>query len=278
MDALIVTFLSLHHPHEYQREVYRSFRFLEGFEYPDLYSGYIDLLTLQSYKSSDQLIDEVDRLLHSQLDTALQQHLITLSPETTFVQKNEVLCALLMLQDLEDYSPVEAILESTATDEEMIAEIIELYSALDSTEFLSILDAFNPAVLMQLKTYIAQKSQLVTEQASYQALLPRLKQFITLHGKASTGYALLEHGVKPGHAIDFYLDLVEDQLEPTALNIASLILLDPASLASPLKVFHQCSQRLFPDIRHIPSIEAELLCLFNTLDEHVRASQHKAVV
>lgn len=278
MDALIVTFLSLHHPHEYQREVYRSFQLLEGFEYPNIYSTYIDLLTLESYKSSDQLIDEFDRALHVQLDRVLHEHFIFLTTEATFIQKNEILQALLTLQSLDDYSPVMTILESMESDDEIIAAIIEEYSAIDSSEFLSILDEFNSCTLMKLKEYIEQKSVVQQEQVSYQDLLPRLKQFMKLHGKESVGYGLLSHDVKPGHAFNVYLELLGDQLEPTAINIASLILLDPVSLQSPIAIFNQYSQQLFPDMRHIPIIEAELLRLFNTLDEHVRASQQKAPI
>ena len=272
MDALIVTFLSLHHPHEYQREVHRSFQILEGFEYPDLYSQFIDLLTLESYKSSDQLIDEFDRLIHIKLDTVLQQHFIYLVAEATHIQKNEILQALLYVQDLEDYHPVEMILESTASDEEQMALIIEEYSAIDNTEVLSILQTFNSVTLMKLKEYIDQKAKLAQASNEYRTLLPRLREFVKLHGKKTVGYQLLDHDVKPGHPFKTYLDLLES-FDKTALNIASLILLDPESLKSPIAIFNQHSQLLFEDIREIPMIEAELLQLFNTLDEHVRASQ-----
>lgn len=271
MDELIIAFLDVHHPQEYQHEVYRSFQLLEAFEYPDIYSDFISLLTLESYKQTEQLIDEFHHLLIQRLDTVLHQHYIHLSTEATFVHRIEIIQGLLALQTLEDYNPVLTVLESSLTDEEQIASILEEYCNLDHSEILSIVDAFNNVTLIKLKEFIQQKATLEQEIQPFKYLLPRLRQFFKLYGKDNIGYQLIDNDVKPGYMLDTYLQITELQFERTAVNVASLILLDPRSSESPIALFNQYSHTLFNDIRLIPAIEAEILKMINVTDEHVKA-------
>lgn len=271
MDDLIVNFLEAHHPHEYQHEVYLSFKLLSGFEYPDIYSSFIDVLTNESYQSTEQTIDAFDITLHNQLDEVLKYHQIVLVDDATHIQKNALLSALLTLQTLDDHTSVLCVLESLETDEEQLSSILADYCDLDQTEILSIIADFNPIMLTCLKRYIQDKLSLAAETVPYQALLPRLKQFFTLYGKENIGYILIDQDVKPGYPLDMYLSLTENTFDKTAINITSLILLTLESQQSPIDLFHQYSERMVGDIRIIPSIEAEMLQILNTVDEHVRA-------
>lgn len=271
MDDLIVTFLETHHPFEYQNEVYRSFKLLEGFEYPNLYSNYIDILSNESYTSTEQLIDDFDIMMHRQLNTVLDHHRITLVDDASHIQKNEILSALLTLQTLDDYTPVMMVLESLETSEEKISLLLEDYCSMDQTEIISIIADFNSITLENLKQYIISKEQLERESIDYQVLLPRLKQLFKLHGKDNIGYQLIQQDVKPGYPLEIYLELTENNFDKTPINILSLLLMTLESQTSPIELFRKYSEMLIKDIRQIPAIEASILQLLNTLDEHVRA-------
>lgn len=276
MDELIVDFLEDSCMPEYVAEVYRSFKICSDYAYPQLYESFIDILISASFTTVDQRKNEFHNELHGKLDFILKNHRITLIPAASLYQKNEMLTALYVIQSLEDYSPVLAVLESLETDEEKLTAVLEDYCQLDQTEQLSILQELDPITLELLKTYIGQQQKLV-EESSYKELVPTLKAFFKVAGPQNLGRALLDNAVKPGQSLAVYLEFIDTVIgathEQTAENIVSLIYLTPESIQSPLVVFNQNSLLLLKDLSLVVKVEPYVIQWIDRTNELLKAQR-----
>lgn len=277
MDELIAEFLLHTCTPEYSHEAYRSFKIFADFEYPDVFSSFIDILTNESFTTSEQLRDEFHSELHKKLNYILEQHNLKLISTASIRQKNEFLTALYMLQGLEDYSPVIAVLESLETDEVKLTSILEDYCQLDMTEQLTLIADFSPITLDRLKDYIEQQATIKAEQAEYRDLIPPLKAFFKLFGKNNIGYVLIDNDVKPGQPLETYLgyidNIVASSIDQTALNVLSLIYLTKESLRSPLTVFNQHSLQMLKELTLVSKVEPLLIRMTAKVDELLKAQQ-----
>lgn len=277
MDELIAAFLEHVCTIEYANEAYRSFKICNDFEYPDLYSSFIDILTNESFISTDELKDSFNHELHDKLNSILKQHNLELTALASLFQKNEMLSALYTIQSLEDYSSVIAVLQSLETDEVKLTTILEDYCQLDMSEQMTIIKHFEPTTLDLLKEYIQRKTALVTEESSYRNLIPAIKVFFTLFGKDNVGYALIDNDIKPGQSIDLYLNYIDNivakTLDQTAINVLSLIYLTPESIQSPLAVFNQHSLQMLKDLALVPKVETLVLRMVSKVEEYLKAQQ-----
>lgn len=277
MDDLIVTFLSSTCSPEYANEVYRSFKICNDFEYPNLYSRFIDILTNESYASGDQLRDEFHEELSNKLNDILQQHNLKLVDTATLFQKNEMLTALYSIQSLEDYTPVILVLESLETDEVKLTTILEDYCQLPMEEQLSIITELNPVTLSLLKEYINQSLLNKSKQDSYRGLVPALKVFFKLFGRDNVGFALIDNEVKPGQTLDVYLSYIDNivakTIEQTAINVLSLIYMTPKSVHEPLTVYTENSVLMLRDLKLVSKVEPLVITMIGQVNDYLKAQQ-----
>ena len=280
MDELITEFLLCTNSPEYNNEVYRSFKLCNQFEYPNVYSPFIEILANESYASNDQLQDQFDFQLHVTLNEILKQHNLQLSNEATLIQKNDIIEALYTIQGLEDYSAIETVLNTLDTDEVKLAIILEDYCSLDRTEILSVIEFFNPVTLELLKVFINDKQKSIEDNSVEKSLIPTFKLFIQLYGRDNIGALLINNGIKLGYDLNLYLgyiDNIQAQTDSqTAVNVMSLIYMTPESLNGPLTIFNQYSLNMLHDLTLVGRIEPLVIRIINEVNEYIEANKLKA--
>lgn len=273
MDSLIAHFITTTYTVEYANTIYRSFKICEDFEYRDLYSGFIDILTVDD--TTDNYQDRFTDTLTGILDGILQLHHLRLIPTATIRQRNELLTALYTIQDLEDYSSVLSVLESLETDTIKITTILADYCQLDMSEQLSIIDSFSPITLELLKSYISLRDTERTQGHNHE-LIPTLRVLYRLYGRDSIGHLLIEHGVCVGLSIPLYMQhidsIVADDDAQTAINVASLIYMTPESLSSPLVVYTTNSLVMLKSLTVVSKIEPLVIAIIDRVQEFTKAT------
>lgn len=279
MDELIVEFLNATSADEYINQAYQSFKILNDLDYQDVYSDFIDILTNESFVTTDSLKDEFNVTLHRKLDEVLRSHRVGLSQEATLYQKNQMLIALFTIQQLEDYTSVMCVLESLETDEVKLTSILEDYCELDYTEMMTIIEDFNPIALMALKQYVENQTALndLVANENIKQYIPVLKAFFKLYGTNNIGHLLIENDVKPGQSLETYLtyvdNLVASTVEQTALNVISVLYMTPDSLKSPLELYRKHSLEILHDLALVSKVEPMIISMTDRVNEYLKVQR-----
>lgn len=266
MDELIGAFLESYLTDEFREEVERSFALFDFFEYNQAYSSFVDLLNDQSNISSDEMKDRFVNELNDKLDYMLLQHTIKLVDTATTYERNEILTSLAHIQKLEDYTGIIRILESMIDDYETLAIILSDSTLLGKEDILLLIESFDPSMLRTLKQYIYQKEEeaAVSDEVSLN-LVDNFKIFCLYAGNKHIGANVLQNGVLIGDRFGTYLPYVQEYLvtpndvEATALNILSLILLSIDGYNSTLLVYRKYSYQLLQDLNLVSKVEVKVL-------------------
>lgn len=282
MDELISTYVENTFTEELKHEIYRSFSLFDYFEHQNALSGLIDILNDASYMDSNALKDKFVLELHSQLDYVLQQHNIRVTPEATLEEKNEIISALALIQNLEDYSGIITLLESFESDDLQLATILSDLCMLDYTRILSLIEYFDPHILQLLKDFIYSKeNEAAGEDKQPLAVVANAKLFFTQYGKENIGGNLIDNDVNMGSKFETYLPFVDEDLvvesdEQTAMNILSLLYLSIDGYNAPLLVYRKYSYQLLHDLNRVSKIETLIVKTINLFEEFKKAHNEKA--
>lgn len=277
MDELLALFMESTYTKELCEEIERTFGLIEFFQYKDAYSGLIDIVTQEGETDKNTMHDMFIDEIHNKLNYMLEQHTITMVPEATITQKNEILLALAHIQNLEDYTSIIITLESFDPDEEQLASILEGLTMLDEHTIMMLIKDFDKSLLKKLKEYIyldeSRKPQL--DKIHY-SLLEHYKLFNKVYGTENIGSQLLMAGMSPGENFVTYLGYIDHSLIGptdiiTATNILSLIYLSADGYNSPLLIYRKHSLDVLQDLNMVSKIEVHILNMIAQLAEHKKA-------
>ena len=256
MNELIDVFLENYFTEEFKDEVYRSFNLFDKYEYLDAYSEFVNIITDYNQSSTDDLKDKFVIELQTRLDYVLNEHTIKLVETTTIEEKNEILSALLLIQNLEDYSGIINTLESLESNEEQLAIILSDLCLLSDVKIMELVESFDSTILSKLKQFIYSKetdNQDIDEETQKTKLniTNNLKLFFELSGTNNLAYLLISSSIIVGELFETYLSYIEDDIvsksdEQTAINILSMIYLSSNGYNAPLLTFRKYSYRLLP--------------------------------
>lgn len=264
MTPEILAFVQMFYTDELTREINRSFDLLDDFQLNNIDSPYIDIMMQHQLVTNEQLMDEFIAQLNRHLDYVLSEHTVILIDEATITEKNEVLSALLLVQNLEDYTGVIAALESLAPDEEQLADIISDLSSLDKIDVIRIVEDFNPSILQHLLKYIEDKQQDISTEPCPD-ILKAYKLFNECFGNNHIAYELVENGLLLNQTFELYLSYVKEDIsnpelsaKQKALDIYSILIVSEDGNKEPTAIYRQYSQSLFQDLNQIKAVESEL--------------------
>ena len=283
MDALLIAFINNNYSHEMQEEIYAYFTLCDSFQNPQAYTECLDIVTDTIQTSSEIIADTLLISINDDLDYMLMQHTVILIPEATIAQKNQLLSALFILQDLEDYSIVINILESFEDDYVKFATILSDLCLLDTMEIISIVSVFQRTILDQLKSLIYKREKIkVVIRNTNPAIIENLKIFTTLYGDQLTGMQLIVNGFIIGEKFRTYFPYIEksiitENIEETTLNILSVIYITTESLNDPIAVYREISDLLFKDLNQISKVESMIISRVGEINEYRKAEQAKLV-
>lgn len=282
MDKLIIDFITAYFTYDLQVEIYRSFRLLNDYEYNDAFAGFVDIINNESYVSAEDMKDQFIIELNSKLNFILKEHTIELTNEATIFDKNEILVAFLLIQDLEDYTGIISLLESFESKEEKLSLILSDLTMLDQAKVLELVVSFSDTMLDTLKQFIYEIENNKPEKANGSKFITinNLKQLFSCLGKDNLGYLLAKSGVIVGERFETYLpytdkDLVANTDEQTALNILSLIYMSSDGINNPLLLYRKYSFQILQDLNKVSRIEVLVVSMVNKLNEFKKALHEK---
>lgn len=280
MNSEILAFVQMYFTDELSREINRSFNLLKDFQLNNIESPYNDIIMQHQEVHNEQLMDMFIAQLNRHLDYVLSEHTIFLIDEATITEKNEVLAALLLVQDLEDYTGITSALESLASDEEQLADIISDLSQLPKVEVIRLVESFNPKMLANLLEYVTQKTQEKLEEPNPE-ILKSYKLFNKCFGTNHIGNELVEHGLLLNQPFELYLNYVKEVLtsgnaKDIALNIYSLLVVSSDGNTQPNAVYREYSQGLLQDLNQIKAVESELTQLVSIFNQRKAVEKEAA--
>jgi hypothetical protein len=281
MDELIASFINVTYTTELKNEIRRSFQLADLFQYKYLSINLLDLLTIAYENDSNMLADRFILTLHAGLDYILNEHNITLTEDTSIRTKNEILSALNVVQDLEDYTSIICILESFEDDAVKLSTVISDLCVLDVTDVMVSLESFDDSILTTLKDYIYGKESTVHETITddVTGYIDNLKVFISLYGDETIGSKFIEGGFSLGEPIEVYLGFLEADFtnitddKTVAMHVLSLIYMSQGSLSNPIDVYREHSAMLLKDLSRVSAIEVMILDMISKVEEVKNANQ-----
>lgn len=281
MDELLQVFLESYFSEEMQDEIAKSFDLFDYFEYTQAYQGLNDIAHEHGSVDTNELQDRFINEINVKLNYILKEHTIVLIDTATISQKNEIITALGHLQKLQDYSGVLITLESLSSDEEQLSSILSESTMMDETEIMSLIESFDPSMLRTLKQFAYQKEDELEQstEANYN-LITNFRLFNSFCKCKSIGTALVANGTLTGAKFSTYLSFVEDNLlvpkniDETAMNIYSVLLMSIDGLNSTLLVYRKYSLNILKDLSLVSAVEAKLLNLIAQFTEYKKV-QHE---
>lgn len=287
MDNLIEAYIGeTFHP-DLVDTIKKAFSLFEAFELPDYESEFIDLLMMEDMELSQNVQDHFTTILHKQIDTIIQFHLITPMEASHIHEKVSLLEALYNIQHLNDYTTIIHTLEADYDPLERLAEILSSCSEMTPLAIENMILDFNPSILDTLKQFVYGKETdtktILTDNQELQRKIIRnlrtFKDFLTtnlaLSFKNHTGIGLqmLESNVMVGQDLELYIPFVDAQLKHTdypklALDIYSIILLSSEGYINPVGVFKKNAGWLMDDLTAISKVDPLIMILTNAFDKY----------
>lgn len=248
LDETLVDYLATHYHHDYVLEILRTFEVLDLLGYENADAQFIELLSTYSYSTPDALSDAIITKLYEVIAQVLHEHDIELLPEAPLSLCHEVLSAIYLLQQLEDYRYLDELLSSELSPMELFCEAIKYVSVLSDEEILQCVTLPNDLFITALKNYVKERVQTQpSDEALDKALIENYRAFRDFCAPhRPLGVVLLEAGVRAGAEFDEYLMYLET-IEATAqcaLDILSLILLAQNAYRYPLVIWRRYAPML----------------------------------
>lgn len=266
---------------ELQSEIQNSFALFDAFEHRQAYVYLPDIVLDIDADNTDLTQLKFLSAIHEQLDVIFKAHQIDLSEGVELSVKNQILSVLFRLQQLEDVVPVLRILESSFSDEEKIAKIVEAYSELDEASVLIAIESIHPSTLEQLQFFLyAQEEKEEKEPEIDPGVLneiqSNLKDFFAICGQDNLAFEFIQSGMTVGRPIKLYYPYVKEYLiaeedVQSAKNLLSLFLMAQDTYQDPLQIYRIYSESLVLDNEQRMRIETQIGALLNELHHYQEA-------
>lgn len=255
----------------------------DAFEYAGIYQKLSDVLGDLRDEEADSIELKFLGAFEESYAFLFGQHQITLESDVSFSIQNEILGVLYRLQNSEDPVPVLRLLESSFSEEEIFAKIVESFSMVDEATVLSSVKEIEPSSLRILQTFLYQKETMASEEEQLDPetkaqLVKNLKDFFEVHGKEALAFEMITNGIEVGYTLKLYYPFIKDVLvteddTTTAKNLLSFFFLGSDTFNDPLKVYQQQSETLFHSYssERIMRVEVLLGKLLNDLRQYQKA-------
>lgn len=280
MDELVAAFIDNFYSDELKQEILRSLDLIEKFESDNIYDTLINLINQSETLSTEDICDYFVTELVNKLNFILREHKIITNPDTPIQKLNEILNALYLIQNLEDYTGIIRLLESFESDTEILVQILSELCVLSESEILECIYDFDAIILKNLKQFIYSKEKEPIE-INDQNFINNIKTFFELFKINTVGQVLIKSGIKLNFSIKFYLqylskDILIGDNENIALNILSVLMITSEGQKDPVNVYRKISFHLFQNLNTTSIIEVELIKLLNKYNEYKNAKDSVA--
>lgn len=277
MDELVAAFIENFFSDELKQEILRSLDLIEKFNSDIIYDDLINLIHQSEVLSTEDISDYFVTELVDKLKFILRAHRIEPNNEIPIQKLNEILNALYIIQNLEDYTGIIRLLESFESDTEILIKIIAELCTLDETEVLECIANFDGVILKNLKQFIYSKEKEPLE-ISNETFIFNIKCFFELFQINTVGKVLLDSGMRIDSNVKFYIQYLSKDIligndENKALNILSVLMLTTEGQKDPINIYRKISFYLFQNLNTTALVETEFIKLLNKYNEYKNAKQ-----
>lgn len=261
-------------------EIQRTTELLEHYQM----EGFEDELKDIVYRSEDRTKDDTQDAflskLQDQVRFVLKSQMFTVSDEAKLFECNEILEALALFQDLEDYTLDINLLESDLEDSEKVYAILSKYCTLTDSKLFELIEEMDDDIIDAMKNLAYQKADDGKEDVGYSEnelqIIHNFRRFMQfVKDRPTCGSNLLSCGAMVGLPLEHYINNLGEDLETRevgdiALNVLSIIMLSEDALKEPLLALRRVSTGIFhdPSVAYkVDSIVTQALNEFNTFSK-----------
>lgn len=157
LDELTVAYITSTFTEIAQYEIHRTFELFELFGLKYYEDKYVNLLSNENIDNSEKQDMFTSLLVTSGLEITTQ-HGFKLIPNVSLTQVNEILSALYLIQNLEDYSMIEYRLSSNDDPTKVVADCLAFVTHFEWHDYLRIIESVSEAFLKGLRVFVESKT------------------------------------------------------------------------------------------------------------------------
>ena len=273
-ENILEAYITTHYTEETQDDIFAAFSLFDFFGFDTAFTPLYDCLFDSTDKDPMSTSDEFLRLVCTNLDEVLSQHLVKLNDSATLHDRIQICRGLGHLQRLVDYTPIIGRLESLEPDEVQFALIVAHVTEYDETRVLELLESVETQTLRRLRDFIYEKENAVIEvDVSREQIVKQVRDFKNACGECLASH-MLASGVLPGASFTTYMglvdkkDIVKADLVETARNILSLVYLTTEGMNSALLVYRKYGFQLLEDLNLVAKVEVQVIALISKMLEY----------
>lgn len=264
MDELIVAYIeSKKLTPEMTDTVFKAFRVLEAFEFPDIYSDLIDWLVLDQAETPETIYDGFFDLINRKLNRLVDMHRIGLDPDILMRDKVDLLDALQRFMHLENYDTIYACLNSTEPNDVQFCKVIALLTSDHETEWASKITFISDSAVDLMRDFVANKVSDKKDDIDLETMdkiHANLSMFSKCFGSENLANQLTIAGVAIGASFAAYYRIIHDvfdDLSPAeiAINMLGVFMLTPEGSGDLLKLFRDNIELVTTDLTKIGQTE-----------------------
>lgn len=251
-----------------QKDLLDSLDLFESFNYMVIYDRLQAVLD-NSSNIPGLIFDKFISIITETQNHILEAH--TIKASGSIEDKNIILTALSLVQDLEDYTGIINILESFEDDTVKLCSIIDDLTGRDITTLLPLIDDFNPSILDMLKQHINTKEQLKSKGIKPNLdIISIFKAFIEVCGKDNIGFHLITNGILLEEPIHYYLPFIIRELQEDkqnlAINLLSVVYISKDGISNTLELCKEVYSDIGLELSEITSLESKIMTAINNVN------------
>jgi hypothetical protein len=205
----------------------KSLDIFEKFELEGYEDDLSNLLMTADTIDPAQMQDSFRGIIQSKIDFILLNHMIVLKPNCYLNEQNEILYALYILQDLEDYSLACDIIENNSDSAFALSLILALYCTLPAINIMEMIKSMDSSLLdriIHLSELAINKASLdedVEKQQLRETIIKGIDNFKDYIHISCLGINMINKGYQVGYPLSYYLPFVKDEI--TITNVDELL-------------------------------------------------------
>lgn len=280
MDDVLELFIDLNYTQELGYELLRSFQIFDHFNYKDPYEELVSLVMSSDNKDKTEVADIIIFKIREAQDYLFRAHCLTISSDSSIEHRNELLLALALFMQLEDYDPILTVLYSDGEDIEKFSSIVTDICMLSEEQIYRLVEDIDPIIFETMKKFIDSRAvgdEEFTMNKPNASSIASVKAFKECISEDALGVKMLESGAFAGAPFSSYLPfikkdiLIESNLQKSANNLVSLLLLSHNGNNAPIITYKKHIDQLTDNLAFVQQLEPLILKTLTDLDNYTRA-------
>lgn len=221
MKEDILTYINDTFNPDMKEVIQRTIRIFDLFEVEEVEDALTNLIMTHSDMDPAQLQDSFLGTINNTINKIFLTHTLTFEYDVPLSARNELLSSLFIVQDLDDYSIIDQVLnEQSSNVAEKISIILSYYCVLDYSNILYWLTGYDDSFLHAIAELSENNKELMKNNQLYNMdevdkinnIIKIEEQYRDYNDMTSLGMYLIKKGFKPNWELDNYLNFVQNDI------------------------------------------------------------------